>query len=308
MQNANYHFFNGIKKGYFCNMKRILNIVIPSIMVLVFTGCEKPVNKVVNPAYAEIEKIIRNEYDMYAVFTWNQYIQLLNKLKQDKFIVLPLNEMQNTFNASKVVVGLRHDIDFNPFKALEMSNMEKSYGIRSTYFILATSEYYGHFSTTGVIRNNGMEQLYKELFNNGAEIGIHNDLLTVMITHKIDPFEFNKKELSFYSSLNIPVHGTAAHGSALARATLSNFNMFSDFATKDSVEYNGRKYPLGEHSLKEYGFEYEAYFINFSAYYSDSGGKWNDPEGFTGILNKLDNSKPGDRIEILAHPDWWGMK
>jgi hypothetical protein len=289
-------------------MKRILIIIFLVIVIRVMTGCEEPENSVNNPAYAEIERIIRNEYDLYAVFTWSQYKELLYKLKQDKFIVLPLNEMRNTINESKVVVGLRHDIDFNPFKALEMSNIEKSYGLRSTYFILATTEYYGHFGTSGVVRNRGMEQLYKELSNNGAEIGIHNDLLTVMIYYKIDPLAFNKKELFFYDSLKIPVHGTAAHGSALARATLSNFNIFSDFATKDSVEYLGMKYPLGQHSLKEFGFEYEAYFINFTVYYSDSGGKWNDPEGFNGILNKLDNSKPGDRIEILAHPDWWGKK
>jgi len=41
---------------------------------------------------------------------------------------------------------------------------------------------------------------------------------------------------------------------------------------------------------------------------SESGGKWNDPEGFQGILKKLEISKPGDRIQILVHPDWWRKK
>jgi hypothetical protein len=36
------------------------------------------------------------------------------------------------------------------------------------------------------------------------------------------------------------------------------------------------------------------------------GGRWNDPEGFYGILKRLESSKPGDIIHILAHPDWWG--
>jgi len=49
--------------------------------------------------------------------------------------------MRNTFNDSKVVVGLRHDVDFNPFKALEMAIIEKFYGIRATYYFLATAEY-----------------------------------------------------------------------------------------------------------------------------------------------------------------------
>jgi hypothetical protein len=275
-------------------MKKTLNLLFIALILLVLTSCEKTSNS----PYAKIEKIIRNKYDKVAVFSWSQYTELLTKLKQDKFIVLPLNEMRYTFNKSKVVVGLRHDIDFNPFKALEMSKIEKDNGIRSTYYILATSEYYGHFSFLGFIRKKGMDQLYKEIFNNGAEIGIHNDLLTVMISYKKDPFAFNKNELSFYHSLNIPIHGTSAHGSPIAKATVPNYMMFSDFAKKDFLEYNGGKYPLGQHSLKEYGYEYEANFIDFDLYFSDSRGKWNDPDGFNGILKKLDDSKPGDRIQI----------
>ena len=59
-------------------------------------------------------------------------------------------------------------------------------------------------------------------------------------------------------------------------------------------------------NFNNYGFKYEAYYINYSIYYSESGGKWNDPEGFAGILKKLESSNPGDRIQILVHPDWWG--
>jgi hypothetical protein len=295
-------------------MKRGHNLIIIGVILLLINGCKKEIeSKVKAPIipptdslYAKTEKIIRKEYDFRAVFTWNQYLDLLNKLKQDKFIVMPINEMRNTFDVSKVVVGLRHDIDFNPFKALEMSKIEKDNGIRSTYYILATADYYGYFNLSGVVRNRSMSRLYKELYNNGAEIGIHNDLLTVMISDKLDPFVFNQNELSYYDSLNIPIYGTAAHGSQIAKVSVPNYMIFSDFAKVDSVLYEGKKYPMGQHSLKEYGFEYEANFINFNIYFSDSRGKWNDPAGFNGILTKLDSCKPGDRIQILAHPDWWG--
>ena len=295
-------------------MKRGHNLIIIGVILLLINGCKKEIeSKVKAPIipptdslYAKTEKIIRKEYDFRAVFTWNQYLDLLNKLKQDKFIVMPINEMRNTFDVSKVVVGLRHDIDFNPFKALEMSKIEKDNGIRSTYYILATADYYGYFNLSGVVRNRSMSRLYKELYNNGAEIGIHNDLLTVMISDKLDPFVFNQNELSYYDSLNIPIYGTSAHGSQIAKVSVPNYMIFSDFAKVDSVLYEGKKYPMGQHSLKEYGYEYEANFINYSLYFSDSRGKWNDPEGLNGILKKLDDSKPGDRIQILAHPDWWG--
>ncbi len=287
-------------------MRRIMNIVFFVLILSVLTNCEKLNDSRTDKPYAEIEKKIRNEYDYRAVFTWSQYKELLNKLKQDKFTVLPIDEMRSTFDNSKVIVGLRHDVDFNPFKALEMAQIEKGYGIRATYFLLSTAEYYGHISGSKMVRSTGIDYLYKEIHKTGAEIGIHNDLLTIMIIYKLDPFLFNKEELAFYKSLRIRIYGTAAHGSPLAKITVPNYQIFSDFAKSDSVAYQGKKYPLGKHSLKKYGFKYEAYFINYNIYFSDSRGKWNDPEGFNGILKKLDNSKPGDRIQILAHPDWWG--
>jgi len=267
------------------------------------TANELPVT--ISP-YVEIESTIRRKYDVYAVFKWDQYTQLLDKLSQAKFNVLPINEMRNTYDNSKVIVGLRHDVDFNPFKALEMAKTEKIYGIRATYYFLATAEYYGSINNSVMVHSPGIEYLFKEIHNTGAEIGIHNDLLTVLILNNTDPFLFNKEELKFYKSLKIPIYGTAAHGSPLAKKTVPNYEVFSDFAKSDSVLYQGKKYPIGRHSLKQYGFKYEAYSINYGFYFSESGGKWNDPEGFAGILKKLESSKPGDRIQILVHPDWWG--
>jgi hypothetical protein len=258
------------------------------------------------PIYSAIESTIRNKYDSYAVFTWTQYTELLVRLSQDKYIVLPLNEMRKTFDESKVIVGLRHDVDLNPFKALEMAKIEKVYRIHSTFYFLVTAEYYGTISNSTMVHSPGIEYLFKEIHDTGAEIGIHNDLLSIMILYGLNPFEFNKQELAFYKSLRIKINGTAAHGSPIAKKTVPNYQIFSDFAKRDSVQYEGILYPIGTHSLKDYGFKYEVYSIDFGIYFSDSGGKWNDPEGLTGILKKLDSSKPGDRIQILVHPDWWG--
>jgi hypothetical protein len=278
-----------------------------SLLLFMLTSCEKnDVIPEIPPPYSETEKMIREEYDSWAVFKWDDYHRLMEKLSEDKFIVLPLNEMRQHFDPSKVVIGLRHDMDFNPFNGLKMANIEKSYGIRSTYFVLPTAEYYGRITNNGVIRNSGMDSLYKRINKKGGEIGIHNDLITVMITYGLDPFIFNRKDLEFFMKAGIEIHGTASHGSPIAKVTVPNYQIFSDFTKKDSVEYNGLKYPLGIKSLADFGFQYEAYFINFNGYISDSGGKWNNPEGFPGVLKKLDSAVPGDRIQILVHPDWWG--
>lgn len=255
---------------------------------------------------AAMETSIRAKYDSYAVFKWDDYVLLMEKLSSPKFKVLPLNEMRKTANKNKVIVGLRHDVDFNPFKALEMAKIEKMYGFRSTYFLLATAEYSGHFKGSVFEHAPGIENVIKGIAQTGAEIGIHNDLLTVMIQHKQDPFLFNRRELNFYRSLRIKISGTASHGSDIAKKTVPCYEVFSDFAKTDSIEYLGKKYPIGKHSLKEYGFNYEAYSIPYNIYISDSGGKWNSATGFEGILKILDASSAGDRIQILIHPDWWG--
>jgi hypothetical protein len=263
---------------------------------------DKPVS-----AYSAFELNIRNKYDACAVFQWAEYIKLLEKLKEEKFLVLPLNEMRTSFDSSKVVVGLRHDVDLNPYKALEMAKLENMYGIRSTFFFLATAEYYGHMENSILVHSPSIRDIISEVYRTGSEIGIHNDLLTIMMLYNIDPYMFNKTELAFYRSLKIPIYGTASHGSGLGKKIhISCYQIFSDFAEKDSIEYEGRKYPLGKHSMKEYGFRYESYKIPFDKYYSESGGRWNDPENFEGIIKKLDSCKTGERVQILVHPDWWG--
>lgn len=283
------------------------------ILIVILSGCEEPfIQEPVpiypphEPPYADLEKRIREQYDYRAIFTWDQYNDLMFELSKDKYLVLPLNEMRNTYSDSKVVIGLRHDIDMNPFKALEMAEIEKDFGFRATYFILPTADYYGELYITGLNRSTGLDSLIKELYDRGAEIGIHNDMLTAMIDYGFDPLIFNSNEMAFIKSLGIPVSGTASHGSPIARKTIPNYQIFSDFAKSDSVLYEGKKYPIGKNSLREFGFEYEAYFLDFNNYYSESGGKWNDENGFTGILSKLEESLPGDRIQILTHPDWWG--
>jgi hypothetical protein len=128
-----------------------------------------------------------------------------------------------------------------------------------------------------------------------------------MIEHNIDPLTFNRNEISYYRSLGINIHGTAAHGSMIAKKTVPNFEIFSDYNEKKTIDYGGNKYHIGILSLKQYGFAYEAYKILFNKYFSDSGGKWNGTNNFNGMLEQLDESKAGDRIELLVHPDWWGV-
>jgi hypothetical protein len=257
--------------------------------------------------YAALEKRIRSENDWRANFTWADYRRLMDVLSDKKFHVMTIEDFRTNFDTTVVMVGLRHDIDVHPFKALEMAEIESHYNFRATYYVLATAEYYGVLSGSGVKRYPEMDFVYNELQDKGAEIGIHNDLLTIMIKYNLDPLKFNLDEINHYDSIGIHIVGSASHGSEVAKELgISNYEMFSDFAHNDSVTYRGTKFPIGQHSLKEYGYDYEAYHIPFNIYFSESGGVWRDPKGFEGVIEKLKASKPGDRIQILTHPVWWG--
>lgn len=267
-------------------------------------GCKK--NKLSNdPTIDEIESYVIEKQDHRANHTKEEFISLLNALNDDKFIVTSINTMKGTFDSTKVVVGMRHDVDCHPFKALEMAELEKQYGFKSSYYILATANYYGKLNNGNINRYSAMDMVYKNLHELGHEIGIHNDLLTVMIDYGFDALEFNHDEIAFYKSLGIEITGSAAHGSTIACKTVCNNQIFSDFAKTKEVSWEGNTYEIGKYSLKEFGFSYEAYYIDFNKYFSEPGGEWNIEGGLNQVIKELKESVPGDRIQILTHPVWW---
>ena len=272
--------------------------------MIFFTNCNLFIGD--NPSLKELEQYIREWQDSRATHTYDQYEKLLSELADERYIVLPINEMIDTIDDSKIIVGMRHDVDRHPFKALEIVELESTYGLRSTYYILATASYYGKFTDNDIERFDCMEEVYQEIYSLENEIGIHNDLLTVMIEENIEPYDFNWNEILFYSGLGIEIIGTVAHGSSIAQKVGSNYQIFSDFADSAYVEYGGQKYEIGKYSLAEFGFNYEANFINNNKYYSESGGEWSVEGGLGQLIIELKNSNPGDRIQILTHPVWWG--
>ena len=101
------------------------------------------------------------------------------------------------------------------------------------------------------------------------------------------------------------------------------FEIFSDFANSQNIQYAGKTYNIGQKSLNEFGFSYEAYHIDYNIYLTDVGGHWSISKSengfikffgksnqiacsFDNVINTIKNAKSGDRIVILTHPLWWG--
>lgn len=291
------------------------------------------------PTLAEIEKNIRNEFDARAKFTYELYDSLLGELSNAaRYQVMSLNDFIQTTDDSKILVGLRHDIDANPFKAMEMAALEESRGFSSTYYVLHSTSYYGRSTEKGFVRNKAMSPVYQTIFNRGHEIGIHNDLIQLIVFYNIDPIAFITDEIEYYTQLGIPVWGTSAHGGRLVlQNNLNNYYVFSDYNQDLKFECEGEIYLYSggyfaqdslfiypnfadttsaeivntalppKLSLHDYGFEYEAYHIEYNKYLTDSGGKWKNGS-ITDPIDFIRQCKAGDRLVILTHPLWWGRK
>ena len=276
------------------------------LLAFVWQGCSK--EDVLNrePSVEEIEKYTRDKQDDNAVFTYAQYRELLAELSKSKYKVLPINEFRNYKDGSKVLVGFRHDIDWHPFKAVEMARLENEYGLRSTWYVLPTAPYFGRFELNEIRRFKSMGPVYQELARRG-EVGIHLDLLTVMVFWQLNPMVEHNKDMSLFRDLNINIYGAASHGSKIAQIThVNNYEMIKEYTHRQFFRYRDKTYPLGQFTLHQAGFEYEAYHINYEWYFSDVGGKWNTPGGdFEGMMEQLRKAPPGMRIELLVHPVWW---
>lgn len=168
----------------------------------------------------------------------------------------------------KVIV--RHDVDHDLDHAVEFARWEEINGIRSTYFILHTAQYWQSEATMGFPRC----RLIRDL---GHEIGIHNDAMSVSA-------DVIGADMVFQEAINLMkgrgalnIVGCADHGGAVPSSVLWENKTPADF-----------------------GLTYEAYQLQRRLncnYISDNRGKLNREFG-------IDSVKP---TVLLVHPEHWQL-
>jgi hypothetical protein len=273
------------------------------IAKLKFSGFFGPVDK-----SRTLTAIINAENSYKGKYSWQQYKTLLNELSKSRYKVVPLKDFLSTVSSDKIIVAMRHDVDSHPEKALEMMDIELNYGLRSTYLFLHSAKYYGIVKDGVMIRNQGFDELVKEINKNGFEVGIHTDLFTMMWKYQFDPVAFTKAEIAYYNNLGIVITGSAAHGGAnVINRKLNNKWIFADFGRCGNVTVNGRIYQYGKYKLSDFGLKYEAYKFSNDLYTGDIDRKYKSlPNPVSGIITKLASLNPGMRVIILTHPEHWG--
>ena len=221
-----------------------------------------------------------------------------------------------TIKRARKIVILRHDVDNDMDMAVKMAAFERYEGIRSTYFLLHTASYFDY-------SDRFLDKCHK-IQDNGHDLGLHNDVLTVVFSKGGSIKSIIKPPLDFLRSNGRVIKGTSAHGvMACYTKGYHNYEMWKEFDFKRNEGKMGENLALVKksRSLKDFGFEYEAAFVEYDFYLDDSGGSWNGMVGNGSRLygKSLKHSKKNiglkvlDRwekaqegvLQMLLHPCWW---
>ncbi len=255
------------------------------------------------PALAEHTEAVKKMLLEYpSENSWTDYLSVIRELSDGtRYRVLPGREFfKARHDPACVTVYFRHDIDNDPFTAVRMAKEEKKLGLHGSYYVLHSAEYYGKTGPHGVTRYTCMDPLYREIESLGHEVGVHQDLMTLMLYHGVDPLPFEKKELEYYKKIGMTVRGVVSHGGIINSLGLNNTFIFSEFNRRGTYDFRGKTYRYGELSLADFGFDYEGYLPKCNARLSDISS-------YPGreLPERLRACRPGDLVSLLLHPIHW---
>ena len=199
-------------------------------------------------------------------FDYKSYINLLMKLVSLEYKICGYTD----YKEYKQVAILRHDVDMSLEKAVDMSEIERKIGVKSTYFLLLTSDFYNLASLKNL-------KLVEKIKNAGHEIGLHFD--EVRYTNLKDTKQVEekiKKEIELTEKiLDIKISAVSMHRP-------SKWILDSEIS-------------LGKDVINSYSTEF---FKEFK-YVSDSRRNWRED------ILELVNKKEYKKIHILTHPIWY---
>ena len=166
---------------------------------------------------------------------------------------------------------LRHDIDFSPQRALALARVEAEEGVKASYTVLMTGEYYNPFEKE-------VQRSLIEIERLGHSVGLHFDAAWHSISHEKDledalAFEAvtltrlleKKEDINFFSFHNT----TPFSMGCKARSYAGLWNSYAGIL-QEKVQYT-----------------------------SDSNGYWIH-RSWSELLAQAHN-----RIQVLTHPEWW---
>lgn len=173
-------------------------------------------------------------------------------------------------NSNSKVILWRHDVEFSPFVALQMAEIEAKEGIKATYFFQIHCELY-----------NLLEKEISAIVHNinelGHNIGLHFD------SHYFDIK--NETELEKY-----------------LRIDADYFNTIFNYELKTFSFHNTDRFTLSWERNSYAGLinVYSKYFKSVFNYCADSTGYWRFE-----TLDKVLNNPEISKLQVLTHDSMW---
>ena len=179
-------------------------------------------------------------------------------------------------NAKKVII-LRHDIDLDIARALEMARIEKDLRISATYFVRLHAKDYNPFECKA-------HSILKQILSMDHEIGLHTEALDVSLIMQEDAKDVFKREKAILESiLKTKIVSAAQHG---------NFTI---------VSQDPKNHFFLQHKQKDVGIKFQPFekrFCRDMKYISDSLGTWRE-----GCLCQHISTQ--NKLQVLTHPNYW---
>ena len=199
-------------------------------------------------------------------FTYEWYASLLSVLVKKGYC---FTDYLN-WKAFRKSVILRHDIDYDISKAVDFARVEAEMNVRSTYFVLLTSDFYNVFSHKNI-------DLLKTISKMGHTIGLHFDEMNypyIVGNRQEIIMKILQEAQTLEDVLKTPIKSVSMHR-----------------PSKEILEANLEIPGL----VNSYS---EVFFRDFK-YISDSRRRWREP------VEDIIKSGKFDKLHILTHAFWY---
>lgn len=207
-------------------------------------------------------------------FTYQGYAALIERLRGHSYQFANYFDWQNY---SKCVI-LRHDIDTSIDKAVELAKYENMVkngngGVKSTYYVLLTSNFYNVFSADNLCK-------LKQIVSYGHTLGLHFDEMAYK-DEVGDPLAIREKiekECSVLTdALDLPIKTFSFHrpSKEILDAQIEIEGLVNSYAS--------------------------TFFKDFK-YLSDSRRRWREP------VDEIIESEQYPRLHILTHAFWYQQR
>jgi hypothetical protein len=273
-------------------------------------------------AVIKIDPDIKNKFRNKLIEHYNQEVDKEQILKE-MALLLGIESLEEI----PKVWFLRHDVDYSLDHALQLASDEAEHGIFSTYFLLPTASYFD-YSTEFINKCKLLQDL-------GHDVGIHNNFITQCLTtdnedliaqvNQTNLKKLIEKPIKFFLKNGILIQGSSCHGhSTHYDKQYFNYEIWQEFDQNknETLLYKPEMQCI---SLCDVGLDYEAYFLEYDAYLSDSGAGWAGMKYDKGqrklferslqnastnikenIIRAFNEMPGGSCLQVLLHPIWWG--